>query len=203
MKLLHIQVSPSQENSSSRKASKYLAERIKHFKPEIKETVLDLDSNPLPHLSGKTISAFFTPIDNQTQDQRDAILLSDKMVDQLFDTDTIIISTPMWNMGIPSVLKAWFDHVTRAGRTFAFTKEGTKLGLVKGKKVYIVISSGGLFTEGPFMADDQCLPYLKTGLAYIGIDDIELIRVEGTAMPGIAATALSKALSKIDQIVTA
>lgn len=203
MKLLHIQVSPSLENSSSRKASKYLVEKIKLNKPQTVETILDLDSNPLPHLSGLTISAFFTPKENRSVEQHNAIRLSDDMVDQLFDTDTIVISTPMWNMGIPSVLKAWFDHVTRAGRTFAFTKEGTKVGLVNGKKVYIIISSGGLFSEGVFMADDQCLPYLKTGLSYIGIDDVEVIRVEGTAMPATSATAISKALIHIDQIVTA
>lgn len=201
MKLLHIHVSPSLENSSSRKTSKYLVEKLKENNLQIVETILDLDCNPLPHLNGLTISAFFTPKENRTPEQDSAIELSDRMVDQLLDTDTIVISTPMWNLGLPSVLKAWFDHVTRAGKTFSFTKEGTKIGLVNGKKVYIVVSSGSVFSAGPFVADDQCSPYFRSALSYIGINDVEIIRVEGTHMPATSATAISTALSHIDTIV--
>lgn len=202
MKLLHVQVSPSLENSSSRKASNYLIEKMKNKDSSLVETILDLDRDPLPHLSSLTISAFFTQVDKRTPEQHSAILLSDKMVDQIMSSDVIVISTPMWNLGLPSVLKAWFDHITRAGRTFAFTKEGTKIGLVNGKKVFAVISSGSLFSEGPFVADDQCSPYLRSALSYIGINELEIIRVEGTHMPATSAAAIPVALSHIDKILS-
>lgn len=202
MKLLHIQVSPALLNSSSRKISNYLVEKIKKEKPGIIETILDLDSNPIPHLNGLTISAFFTHPEKRTPEQHAAIKLSDQLVDQLLDTDVVVISTPMWNLGLPSVLKAWFDHITRAGRTFAFTGEG-KVGLVHGKKVYVVLSSGGLFSAGPTMNDDQCSPYFKSALSYIGINDVEIIRVEGNNMPSVSGAAIPTAITKIDELVIA
>lgn len=202
MKLLHIQVSPALLNSSSRKTSNYLVEKIKRERPGMIETILDLDSNPIPHLTGLTISAFFTSADKRTPEQHAAIKLSDSLVDQLLDTDMIVISTPMWNLGLPSVLKAWFDHITRAGRTFAFTGEG-KIGLVNGKKVYVVLSSGSLFSVGASMNDDQSSPYFRTALSYIGINDVEIIRVEGNNMPSVSAGAIPAALTKIDELVIA
>lgn len=200
MKLLHIKVSQNLEGSASRKASHHLVEKLKTKYPELEETILDLSVNPLPHLNSLTISAFFTSHDARSNEQIEAVRLSDKMVDMLFDHDVIIVSSPMWNLGLPSVLKAWFDHVTRAGRTFAFTGIGTKVGLIKNKKVYGIVASGSLFSEGPFINDDQFSPYFKVALNYIGIDDVEIVRVEGTHDPRTSATALSTALKNIDQL---
>jgi len=132
--------------------------------------------------------------------QRDAIRTSEQLVDQLFACDTLVISSPMWNLGLPSVLKAWFDHITRAGRTFAFTPEGTKVGLVSGKKVYCVMASGSVFAHGPFMQDDQFTPYVRAALAYIGISDVQFIRVDGTHDPLSRARALPEALETIERL---
>ena len=108
----------------------------------------------------------------------------------------------MWNFSVPSVLKAWFDHISRAGKTFSYTAEGLK-PLVHGKKVYLVVSSGSIFSEGPYATYDLLVPWMKTALGFIGITDVEVIRVEGTNTTEAAANAISKAKARVDQIVKA
>ncbi|ORM65026.1 FMN-dependent NADH-azoreductase [Pantoea rodasii] len=200
MKLLHIQVSPDLAGSASRNASARLVEKLRALHRDLEETVLDLAQHPLPHLDAFTIGAFFTRPEERNDAQRAAVQTSENLVDQLFACDTLVISSPMWNLGLPSVLKAWFDHITRAGRTFAFTPEGTKVGLVNGKKVYSVVASGSVFAHGPFVQDDQFTPYIRVALEYIGITDVEFIRVDGTHDPVSRDTALPQALQAIDRL---
>ena len=198
MKLLHIKVSPDLAGSASRMASARLVEKLRAQHADLEESELDLAQHPLPHLDAFTIGAFFTKPEARDAAQVAAIQRSEQLVDQLFACDTLIISSPMWNLGLPSVLKAWFDHITRAGRTFAFTPEGGKVGLVTGKKVYSVVASGSVFAHGPFANDDQFTPYIRVALEYIGITDVEFIRVDGTHDPVSRATALPAALNAID-----
>lgn len=200
MKLLHIQVSPDLAGSASRIASARLVEKLRAQHGDLEETIVDLAQHPLPHLDAFTIGAFFTRPEERNDEQRAAIATSEKLVDQLFACDTLVISSPMWNLGLPSVLKAWFDHITRAGRTFAFTAEGTKVGLVNGKKVYSVVASGSVFAHGPFVQDDQFTPYIRVALEYIGITDVNFIRVDGTHDPISRDTALPHALRAIDRL---
>ncbi len=200
MKLLHIKVSPDLAGSSSRIASAQLVEKLRAQHADLEETVLDLAQQPLPHLDAFTIGAFFTPPEARNAAQIAAIQRSEQLVDQLFACDTLVISSPMWNLGLPSVLKAWFDHITRAGRTFAFTPQGEKVGLVNGKKVYSVVASGSVFAHGPFVHDDQFTPYIRVALAYIGITDVEFIRVDGTHDRASRETALPNALHTIEQL---
>ncbi|MDI6957287.1 NAD(P)H-dependent oxidoreductase [Pantoea sp. Pa-EAmG] len=200
MNVLHIKVSPDLAGSASRIASARLIEKLRSRHHDLHETVLDLAQQPLPHLDAFTIRAFFTPPEVRDEAQRNAIRTSERLVDQLFACDTLVISSPMWNLGLPSVLKAWFDHITRAGRTFAFTPEGTKVGLVSGKKVYCVMASGSVFAHGPFMQDDQFTPYVRAALAYIGISDVQFIRVDGTHDPLSRARALPEALETIERL---
>lgn len=199
MKLLHIKVSQNIDGSTSRKASAHLLAKLQVKYPQLIETVLDLSIDPLPHLDALTIGSFFVTPPQRTDAQRQAVQLSDRLVDMLLETDILLISSPMWNLGLPSVLKAWFDHITRAGRTFAFTEQGAKVGLVLGKKVYIVVSSGSVFSSGPYVNDDQFTPYMTTALAYVGITDLQFFRVDGTHDPVSRATALPLALNTIDQ----
>ena len=200
MKLLHIQVSPDLAGSASRIASARLVEKLRAQHADLEETVLDLAQHPLPHLDAFTIGAFFTHPEARSDAQRAAIQTSETLVDQLFACDTLVISSPMWNLGLPSVLKAWFDHITRAGRTFAFTPQGTKVGLVNGKKVYSVVASGSVFAQGPFVQDDQFTPYIRVALEYVGITDVQFIRVDGTHDPISRDTALPQALQAIDRL---
>ncbi len=196
MKLLHIQSSPNTQTSLSREVSNYLVSKIKASNV----TQLDLATNPLPHLSITTVGAFFTPENDRSSEQVEAIKLSDKAVDEFLNSDVIVISTPMWNFGVPSNLKAWFDHISRAGKTFSYSPEGLK-GLAGGRKIYLVVSSGSVFSEGPYAKMDMLTPWFTTALGFLGITDLEVIRVEGTNSPEAAANAVTKAKAQVDTLI--
>ena len=98
----------------------------------------------------------------------------------------------MWNFGIPSSLKAWIDHVVRAGKTFNYVG-GAVEGLAKGKKAILVLASGGIFSEGPWKSWDSVEPYLRQILGFIGIDDVQTVRAEGMNIPPLAIHAVSNA----------
>ena len=166
--ILHIDSSPLGERSISRKlTAKVLAElKVKH--PDSKVITRDFGANSLPHLSGTVIGAFFTPPDKRDAALSEAIKLSDQAVDELAEADVIIIGTPMWNFGIPSSLKAWIDHIVRAGRTFKYGANGSESLLPAGKKVIIVSSRGGVYSDGPMKSMDYQETYLKAIFGFIG-----------------------------------
>jgi FMN-dependent NADH-azoreductase len=200
MKLLHIKVSPNLSNSASRVVGNYLLSKLKQQYPKIQETILDLAEESLPHLDGLTVSAFLTKTEDRTDVQQQAVVLSDTLVDQLLEHDILLISSPMWNLGLPSILKAWFDHITRAGRTFSFTSSGDKVSLVQDRPVFVVMASGTPFIGLPHEHNDQFVPYLTTALRYIGLEDVRLIRVDGTHHPLTKDEAVSKALALVDRL---
>lgn len=201
MNLLHIKVSPNINGSSSREVSDYLVDRLKKKYPDINEKIIDLSKEPLPHLDSCTVEAFLTKPDERKEQQKEAVQLSDRMIALLFDSDLLVISSPIWNLGLPSVLKAWFDHITRAGRTFRFTDaSGSKMGLVPNKTVYIVVSSGSIFSHGPLVSHDQFTPYVKYAFQYIGITDLNFIRIDGTHDPLTREFAVPKAISLIEKM---
>ena len=107
--------------------------------------------------------------------------------------DTIVIGAPRYNFGIPWTLKAWVDHIARAGVTFRYTAEGPE-GLMKDKKVYVAMSSGGIYSEGPTAGYDFVAPYLKAVLGFLGITDVTVVRVEGHRLPRLAAHGTRKRL---------
>ncbi|TIV22932.1 MAG: FMN-dependent NADH-azoreductase, partial [Mesorhizobium sp.] len=112
-------------------------------------------------------------------------------------------ATGFINFNISSTLKSWVDHVARSGKTFAYGENGPK-GLVAGKKVYIVLASGGIYSEGAAVQMDHAVPYLRSVLGFLGMTDVEVIRVEGVGMGADAVTAaLAKATAKVDAIAAA
>ncbi|WP_431209241.1 FMN-dependent NADH-azoreductase [Puia sp. P3] len=121
---------------------------------------------------------------------------SDEAIRDVFDSDILVIGAPMYNFSLPSALKAWIDHIVRAGKTFSYSEKGVA-ALVNGKKVYLVIASGGVFSEGPMKEHDFVEPYLRYILGFIGLTDITTIRVEGLAIPGLKDGALEKAIAGI------
>jgi FMN-dependent NADH-azoreductase len=155
-----------------------------------------LAAHPFPHLEESILTAFFTPPEKHTDNDKKAIRNSNEAVAELMAADAIVISVPMYNFAVPSVLKAWIDHVCRAGVTFRYTANGPE-GLVKGKKVYLAIASGGVYSSGPMKAYDFTESYLRTVLGFLGMTDIEVYRVEGVAVPDLQATALEKAVASI------
>ena len=177
--ILHVESSPLGERSVSRKlAARILAElKTKHPDSEIIER--DLATNPLPHLNGLTVGAFFTPPEQRNEMLSEAVKLSDQAVDEVLAADVIVIGAPMHNFGIPSSLKAWIDHIVRTGRTVRYTERGPEGLVPSGKKVIIASARGGFYSDGRMRALDHQETYLKTILEFIGFTDINFVRAEG------------------------
>ena len=191
--ILLITSSPRSESHSA-KVARALAERLVSLDPNASMTVRDLARDTLPHIDDSFAAARDVPPENQTPAQKETLALSDKLLQELFAADTIIIAAGMINFGIPSTLKAYIDHIARPRVTFRYSEKGPE-GLVKGKKVYLVVARGGVYSQGPMQAFNFQDTYLRKILGFIGLDDIELITVEGVAFgPEAADRAVSKAM---------
>lgn len=195
-KILHIISSPRAEASSSIKLGNAIIEKILESNPNSSVNERHLIKNPFPHLDEAHITSFFTPAESRTSENLIAIRQSDEAIRELMDADYIVIGAPLYNFGIHSSLKAWFDHIARAGETFRYTENGPE-GLITGKKVYIAMASGGIYSEGAMQSFDFVVPYLKTVLNFLGMTDVTVLRAEGTSIPGIQETALEKAVDSI------
>jgi FMN-dependent NADH-azoreductase len=180
--VLHIDSSPLGDHSVSRKFTAKILTALKANHPGTQIVTRDLGTSPLPHLNGITVGAFFTPPNQRNEVLNEALKLSNEVIDELFAADVIVIGAPMWNFGIPSSLKAWIDHIVRAGRTFQYGASGPESLLPSGKKVIIVSSRGGIYSSGPMQVMDHQETYLKTILGFIGLHDVSIIRAEGVAM---------------------
>src|ERR1043166_2012305 len=199
MNILHITSSPRGAASfSNRVADNVLGElrrdrRRRH--PDASVVTRDLARNPLPHADADFVAATRSPDGPQTETQRGLLALSDQLVDELLAADIVVIATPMINFTIPSNLKAWVDSVARAGRTFSYSEAGPK-GLVTGKHVILVAARGGVYADK--QALDFQVPYLKGVLASLGMTDVEVLEVEGTAYgPDVAEKAVEAASLKM------
>jgi FMN-dependent NADH-azoreductase len=194
--ILVVESSPRGAGSFSRKLSTAIVDRLKAKSPKATVQTRDLTVHPTPHLEEAHLAAFFAPPDNQSMNDKEAIRHSDEAIAELMSVDTIVIGVPMYNFSIPSVLKAWIDHIARANKTFRYTANGAE-GLVKGKKVFLAQATGGIYSEGAMKSYDFAEPYLRTMLGFLGMTDVTTFRVEGIAVPGIQDTALDKAIASI------
>jgi len=173
-----------------------IIEKLQAAYPDSQVKEHDLLKDRFPHLDEMHIASFFTPEENRSAQNKEAIRPSDEAIQEITDADIIVIGTPLFNFGIPSSLKAWIDHIARAGVTFKYDENGPE-GLVKGKKVYVAMASGGIYSDGPMASYDFAVPYLRSALAFLGMTDITVYRVEGTMIPTIQDTALEKAVDGI------
>ena len=200
--ILHIDSSALGDRSVSRKLTAKVLSELKSAHPHATVVARDLAANPLPHLDGLAIGAFFTPPDQRPPVLAQAIKLSDDAVDELLKADIIVLGAPMYNFGIPSSLKAWIDHIVRAGRTFKVGPAGPQSLLPPGKKVIIVSSRGQVYTEGPYTALDHQESYLKAILGFIGLHDVSFVRAEGMATGEAASQqALKKAETQLAEAI--
>ncbi|MBC9931973.1 FMN-dependent NADH-azoreductase [Chitinophaga qingshengii] len=184
-KILHIISSPRMEASASRKLGNAIIEKIKEKHADYSVIVRDLAQNPPPHLDESHINSFFTPMEDRTAEQLENIRYSDEAVQQLLDADILVVETPMYNFTITSTLKAYFDHITRAGITFKYRGNGLlPEGLLKDKQAYIAMTSGGIYSEGELKAYDFTAPYVRSFLTLIGINVAGVFRAEGQAIIG-------------------
>lgn len=178
--LLKIDVSPRGESSISRKLSNHFATewQSNHVGGEIVNR--DLATTKIPYVDLPWITGAFTAPATHTEEHKAALKVSDEFIAELLAADEVVISTPMYNFNVPAVLKAWIDHVVRAGRTFSYGADGVK-GLAAGKKVTIIIASGGEYTAGsPMEALNYESPYLRGIFGFIGITDVTFVHAGGT-----------------------
>ncbi len=157
----------------------------------------DLAADPVPHLTAERFQAFLTKPEARTPEQQAIVDDSDRLVEELRNADVILLGVPMYNFSVPSTLRAYFDHVARAGVTFRYTEAGAE-GLIKGKKAYVVVTRGGVYGEG----EESQIPYVRQFLAFIGISDLEVIRAEGLAMgDGVRERGIDAAVSATREAV--
>jgi FMN-dependent NADH-azoreductase len=171
--------------------------------PSLQIVERHLDGDTIPHLTAETLGAIATPPDQRTEAQRLNAEFADRLIEEVEQADAIVLAVPMYNFSIPSTLKAWLDHLARAGRTFRYTETGAQ-GLLENKKVYVVEARGGFYAQGPASAFDFQEPYLRHMLGFVGLNDVTFIHVEGQKVsPEAAAQGLAAAKRDIEIIVPA
>jgi FMN-dependent NADH-azoreductase len=195
MKILHIDSSALGENSVSRHLSAQIVAQLKSIKPDAAVTARDVAASPLDHLSGEILAAGFIDAAQWNDYQKAQKATGEEVIGEFLAADVIVVGAPMYNLSIPSQLKAWIDRICVAGRTFRYTEAGPQ-GLAGGKKVIIASSRGGQY--GTASAYDFQEDYLKTLFAFLGITDITVIRAEGVNMgEEVKKAALAAAKSEI------
>lgn len=135
----------------------------------------DLIAEELPHLGLAELGSWQVAPEERSAEQRELAARSDELIAELREHDVLVLAVPMYNLGIPSQLKAWFDRILRAGETFRYTEQGPQ-GLVEGKRAVLLLARGGQYAGTPL---DSQLPHLKTMLGLIGITQVETIFAEG------------------------
>ena len=199
-KVLVLKSSILADYSQSGKLADYLVSEWEAAHPADEITVRDLAANPVPVLDGELVGAMRPSDAELTPRQKEALALSDELIAELQAHDTIVIAAPMYNFNISTQLKNYFDLVARAGVTFRYTENGPE-GLVKGKKVIVLTSRGGMHKDTP---TDLMTPYLKVFLGFLGMTDVQFVFAEGVAFgPEVAQKAANDAKAEIAKIIAA
>ena len=188
--ILFITSSPRGSESYSQRVAETIVSELTRRYPDAKVVTRDLAKNPLPHIGEAFVGGLSIQPEQWTPEQAAALALSDALIDEMEAADIIVLAVPMHNFGPPSTLKAWIDHVVRARRTVTYSQQGPE-GLLKGKRAILVVARGGVYSEGPAKTLDFQEPYLRATLGFIGITDIEVVRVEGVAL---SETGVQKAM---------
>jgi FMN-dependent NADH-azoreductase len=188
----------SSQGQSSRLANDFVT-RLREDNPDAQLIVRDLARDPVPHLTAERFAAFTTKPADRTREQQAIVAESDALIAELKAADVIVLGLPMYNFTISSQLKAYFDHIARAGVTFRYTETGSQ-GLLSGKSAYVFATRGGQYAGTP--ADGQT-GYVRQFLGFLGIADVEFVYAEGLAMGDTArTTALAAARATIEQRLT-
>ncbi len=201
--ILHVSSSVRSTGSISRQLSNEFVAKLKSAAAGNSVVLRDLTANPVPHLTEQMMGAYFTPAEQRSAEQIETVKLSDNLVAELMAADVVVIAAPMYNFSVSSTLKAWIDHIARAGLTFKYGANGPE-GLVSGKKFYVFTSRGGVYSEGPAKVMDFHETYLRAVFGFLGVTDITFIHSEGLAMGDDAVNAaLAGSRSAIDGLIAA
>ena len=195
--VLQINSSLYSEGGQSSQLARQFVDALREREPALQLVERDLAREPVPHLDAARFQAFLAKPEERTAEQRDVAAYSDALIGELRDADVLVLGLPMYNFGVPSQLKAYFDHVARAGVTFKYTDQGP-VGLLAGKKAYVFATRGGAHAGTP---RDTQSAYVRDVLAFLGIADVEFVYAEGLAMgPAPREAALAQARAAIQNL---
>ncbi|NBA97813.1 FMN-dependent NADH-azoreductase [Pseudomonas sp. R5(2019)] len=177
-RVLIIESSARQQDSVSRQLTQRFISQWKAAHPADTITVRDLAVNPVPHLDANLLGGWMKPQEQRNTQELEALARSNQLTDEVLAADVLVLAAPMYNFAIPSTLKAWLDHVLRAGVTFKYTETGPQ-GLLIGKRAIVLTARGGIYAGS---ASDHQEPYLRQVMGFIGIHDVTFIHAEGLNM---------------------
>ena len=200
MQILHLDSSVLGIASVSRQLSASIVARYKALHPDATVVSHDLAADPALHLTGAHMAAFQGAVVEDATITAD-LLKGNAYMEELFAADVIVIGAPMYNLSIPTPLKAWIDRIAVAGKTFQYTAIGPE-GLLKNKRAFIASARGGVYSAGsPAAAIEHQESYLIGLLAFLGVTDVTIVRAEGIAFgPEAKEAAVTRALAEIEAI---
>lgn len=197
MNVLQINTSLSGNHSQSTRLAAEFAASLAAQQPGSRVAVRDVAAEPVPHLDGARFGAFIAGPEERTPQQQAVVDYSDALIAELKRADVLVLGLPMYNFGVPSQLKSWFDHIARAGQTFRYTANGPE-GLIKGKKAYVFATRGGLYAGTKL---DTQTNYVRDFLRFIGIDEVEFVYAEGLAISETSKQeSLTRAQAQIERL---
>ncbi|PKQ42367.1 FMN-dependent NADH-azoreductase [Pseudomonas sp. YY-1] len=196
-RILVIESSARQQGSVSRELTQQFIANWQAAHPADQIQVRDLAAEPVPHLDATLLGGWMTPSEQQSDAEKAALARSNQLTDELLAADVLVLAAPMYNFAIPSTLKAWLDHVLRAGVTFKYTETGPQ-GLLTGKRAFVLTARGGIYAGSGL---DHQEPYLRQALAFIGIHDVQFIHAEGLNMGAeFSEKGLAQAKAKLAEV---
>ncbi|SEJ20927.1 FMN-dependent NADH-azoreductase [Azotobacter beijerinckii] len=196
-RVLVIESSARKEGSVSRQLTAEFLANWKAAHPDDEIVVRDLANEPVPHLDIDLLGGWTKPAGQQSEAEQAALARSERLTAELLGADVLVLAAPMYNFAIPSTLKAWLDHVLRAGVTFKYTENGPQ-GLLTGKRAFVLTARGGIYSGSPL---DHQEPYLRQALGFIGIHDVNFIHAEGLNMGGdFLQQGLARAKEKLARV---
>lgn len=173
-------------------------ERLRDVYGELQIRRRELSAEPVPHLDARRFAAFTTAPEDRDAEQKAVVNYSDILIEEIREADILVFGVPMYNFGIPSTLKAYFDHIARAGVTFRYTDQGP-VGLLRDRPVYILAARGGLYAGTD---NDTQTPYLRAFLGFLGLKDLHFIYAEGLNMgEAQKEEALSRAQQELTHVI--
>ena len=196
--LLQINASINNDNSQSSRLANQFVQAFRDSHPGANILMRHVAANePVPHLDAERFGAFIAPPEVRSAAQQAIVAYSDTLIDELRRADVIVLGLPMYNFGVPSQLKAYFDHIARAGVTFKYSDKGA-VGLLTGKKAYVFAARGGLYVGTPL---DTQTSYVRDFLRFVGISDVEFVYAEGLNLgPQSKEAGLAKAAAEIARL---
>jgi FMN-dependent NADH-azoreductase len=196
--LLQINASINDDSGQSSQLANQFVAGFRTRNPDAKIVVRNVAAaDGVPHLDAERFAAFITRAEERSAAQHAVVAYSDALINELKEADVIVLGLPMYNFGVPSQLKAYFDHIARAGVTFAYTDKGP-VGKLNGKKVYVFAARGGLYAGTPL---DTQTAYVRDFLRFIGMTDVEFVYAEGLAIsPQSKEAGLARAVAEIARL---